>query len=91
MWIIIVQLQVHTTMADVDVEAAAALNESAKNATGKIPATPEGMAIAYGSLLVMALLPIFFGSYRSVKYHADQKVSTLLTICFVFTACSKFV
>ena len=62
-------------MADVN-ESVAALNESAKNATEKIPATPEGMAVAYGSLLIMALLPIFFGSYRSVRYQAEQKVST---------------
>ncbi|KAL1110409.1 hypothetical protein AAG570_007940 [Ranatra chinensis] len=31
------------------------------------------MAVAYGSLVVMALLPIFFGSFRSVKYHKAQK------------------
>lgn len=60
-------------MAEVN-ESVAALNESAKNATEKIPATPEGMAVAYGSLLIMALLPIFFGSFRSVRYQAEQKV-----------------
>ena len=57
-------------------ETAAALNESAQNATQKTPATPEGMAMAYGSLVIMALLPIFFGSFRSVKYHKEQKVGT---------------
>lgn len=31
------------------------------------PATPEGMALAYGSLVLMALLPIFFGALRSVS------------------------
>lgn len=30
------------------------------------PATAEGMALAYGSLVLMALLPIFFGALRSV-------------------------
>lgn len=45
------------------------------NVTGKIPATPEGMAIAYGSLIIMAVLPIFFGSYRSVRHHKEQRVS----------------
>ena len=63
-------------MADALNETAAALNESAKNATERTPATPEGMAVAYGSLLIMALLPIFFGSYRSVKYQAEQKVES---------------
>jgi len=43
------------------------------NATAKIPATPEGMAIAYGSLFLMAIVPIFIGSFRSVTYHKEQK------------------
>lgn len=45
------------------------------NATARQPSTPEGMAIAYGSLVVMALLPIIIGSYRSVKHHKEQKES----------------
>ncbi|XP_043984552.1 minor histocompatibility antigen H13 isoform X2 [Gambusia affinis] len=36
------------------------------NATAKFVATPQGTALAYGSLVVMALLPIFFGALRSV-------------------------
>ncbi|KAJ9584788.1 hypothetical protein L9F63_020876, partial [Diploptera punctata] len=51
------------------------LTASASNATGKIPATPEGMVVAYGSLVLMALLPIFFGAFRSVKHHKEQKES----------------
>jgi minor histocompatibility antigen H13 len=31
------------------------------------------MMIAYGSLVVMALLPIFIGSYRSVSSHRAQQ------------------
>lgn len=49
-------------------------NDTAANATAKIPATSEGMAVAYGSLLIMALVPIFIGAFRSVKYHREQKV-----------------
>lgn len=64
-----------------DVEGVSQLQESVQNATnsttGRIPATPEGMAVAYGSLLVMAILPIFFGSLRSVKHHQKQLVSTM--------------
>ncbi|XP_050077838.1 minor histocompatibility antigen H13 [Anopheles maculipalpis] len=45
------------------------------NATGKTPSTPEGMALAYGTLVVMALLPIFFGSLRSVKHHKEQSTA----------------
>jgi minor histocompatibility antigen H13 len=47
---------------------------STNNGTStKVPASPEGMAIAYGSLVLMALLPIFFGAFRSVKHHKEQK------------------
>lgn len=37
------------------------------NGTARVPATPEGTALAYGSLLLMALLPIFCGALRSVR------------------------
>ncbi|XP_052039878.1 minor histocompatibility antigen H13 isoform X2 [Apodemus sylvaticus] len=37
------------------------------NGTTRPPSTPEGIALAYGSLLLMALLPIFFGALRSVR------------------------
>uniref|UniRef100_A0A0A9W5J7 Minor histocompatibility antigen H13 n=3 Tax=Lygus hesperus TaxID=30085 RepID=A0A0A9W5J7_LYGHE len=39
----------------------------------KIPATPEGMAVAYASLVIMALFPIALGSVRSVKHHKEMK------------------
>lgn len=45
------------------------------NATGREAATPQGIAITYSSLFVMALLPLFFGSLRSVGYHVGLKVS----------------
>lgn len=40
----------------------------------KVPATPEGAAVAYGCLIIMAMMPIFFGALRSVKHQKDQKV-----------------
>lgn len=49
------------------------VTEAVVNATTKVPSTPEGMAVAYGSLLIMALVPIFFGAFRSVKTHNEQK------------------
>ena len=50
------------------------VTEAVVNATtGKIPSTPEGMAIAYGSLVIMACLPIFFGAFRSIKSYEEQK------------------
>ena len=51
------------------VEAAA----EAVNATAKVPATQEGMMIAYGSLVIMALIPIFLGSFKSVDSQREQK------------------
>lgn len=72
-------------MADVEEAAALGLenvtqgslndSQAAVNGTGKIPSTPEGMALAYGSLVVMALLPILCGSFRSVKHQQQQKVT----------------
>lgn len=55
------------------------LQEAVENATdtisgSKTPASPEGAAMAYGSLIIMAMLPIFFGALRSVKHQKDQKV-----------------
>lgn len=50
--------------------------EAVKNVTNKPPSSIEGVAIAYLSLVIMATLPIFFGSFRSVKYLKEQKVST---------------
>lgn len=35
--------------------------------------TPEGIAVAYGSLVIMAMLPIIFGSIRSVKLQKLKK------------------
>uniref|UniRef100_A0A6B2EHN2 Putative signal peptide protease n=1 Tax=Phlebotomus kandelakii TaxID=1109342 RepID=A0A6B2EHN2_9DIPT len=47
-------------------QAAENLTETTAS-SGKPPATLEGTAVAYGSLVVMAMLPIFFGSFRSLK------------------------
>lgn len=63
-------------MADI---AEKVIQETVENATetlsgAKSPASPEGAAVAYGSLIVMAMLPIFFGALRSVKHQKDQKV-----------------
>lgn len=44
--------------------------EAINGTTGRIPSTPEGMMIAYGSLVVMALIPIFFGAFR---YRAETR------------------
>lgn len=59
------------------------VKQAAENVTetltgAKVPATPEGAAVAYGSLIFMAMLPIFFGAFRSVKHQNDQKVSAEL-------------
>jgi minor histocompatibility antigen H13 len=56
------------------------LTEIASNATSKIPTTPEEMAVAYGSFVIMALLAIYFGSFRSLKAYKEQKVSNTHTV-----------
>ncbi|MPC11037.1 Minor histocompatibility antigen H13 [Portunus trituberculatus] len=50
-------------------------SQAAVNGTGKVPSTPEGMALAYGSLVMMALVPIVCGAFRSVKHQQQQKVT----------------
>lgn len=41
---------------------------AAANATTKFTPTPEGMACAYLSLMIMALVPILVGSFKSIKH-----------------------
>ncbi|XP_064429051.1 minor histocompatibility antigen H13 isoform X12 [Mirounga angustirostris] len=49
----------------------------AANGTTRPPSTPEGIALAYGSLLLMALLPIFFGALRSVRCARGKNASDM--------------
>lgn len=49
----------------------------ALNATSKFVATPEGTALAYGSLVCMALLPIFFGALRSVSCSKSKNAADM--------------
>ncbi|KAM7353937.1 minor histocompatibility antigen H13 [Cochliomyia hominivorax] len=58
-----------------DATEAAVENATETITNAKIPSTPEGIAVAYGSLVIMAMLPIVFGSIRSVKLHKAKKVS----------------
>ncbi|KAG8131527.1 putative Minor histocompatibility antigen H13 1 protein, partial [Naja naja] len=53
-------------MEQAEAHNGSAAAEAPAGAGTRPPATPEGMALAYGSLVVMALLPIFFGALRSV-------------------------
>ncbi|XP_065167194.1 minor histocompatibility antigen H13 isoform X2 [Atheta coriaria] len=63
--------------AQVEAPKAENLTENVVNATTKPPSTPEGMFVAYGSLVIMAILPIYFGSYRSVHYHKENKAEKM--------------
>uniref|UniRef100_A0A671LSG6 Histocompatibility (minor) 13 n=1 Tax=Sinocyclocheilus anshuiensis TaxID=1608454 RepID=A0A671LSG6_9TELE len=69
-------------MADVEQNAAVpdgSSNESdAVNGTvGRFVSSAEGTALAYGSLLLMALLPIFFGALRSVGCSKNKNASDM--------------
>ena len=43
--------------------------------TEKFKATTEGLFLAYFSLVIMALLPIIIGSFKSVKHQQKQQES----------------
>jgi len=64
-------------MADQNVLINATLNETAKNGTlsGRAAATPHGLLLAYISLVIMAVIPIWFGSFKSVIFNKKQKES----------------
>lgn len=67
-------------------------NAEPKNETitgEKKVSTPEGIAVAYGSLVIMAMLPIIFGSIRSVKLHKLKKVSQFPDMCLPMSQYSK--
>ena len=57
-------------------------NASANGTATGTPATTEGMLLAYSSLFIMALIPIYIGAFRSVKYQQAQKVR-YCCCCFV--------
>lgn len=68
------------SVADVVVEAAKVAAENLTNGTNttaaeKFRATPEGLILAYSSLVIMALIPIIVGSFRSVHHQMHQKTS----------------
>lgn len=63
------------SVTEIPVNIEESLKEAVQNVTDKPPSSIEGVAIAYLSLVIMAILPIFFGSLRSVKYLKEQKVS----------------
>ncbi|RXN05993.1 minor histocompatibility antigen H13 isoform X2 [Labeo rohita] len=77
-----------------DVEQNAALPDGSSNASdavngtaGRFVSSAEGTALAYGSLLLMALLPIFFGALRSVgcsktKIFSQEYINLLLSMYF---------
>lgn len=46
---------------------------SAANETVKFVPTPEGMACAYSSLMIMALVPIFVGAFKSIKHQTQTR------------------
>ncbi|KPP76664.1 Minor histocompatibility antigen H13-like [Scleropages formosus] len=58
--------------------ASAANGTDAANGTAtRFVSTPEGTALAYGSLVLMALLPIFFGALRSVSCAKSKNSSDM--------------
>lgn len=52
-------------------ELAVNLTEAANNATLKFTPTPEGMICAYSSIMIMALVPILVGSFKSIRHQTE--------------------
>lgn len=46
----------------------------------KPPAYTKGVFIAYASLVIMAIIPIFLGSFRSLKLRVQNKVCIISII-----------
>lgn len=68
-----------------------AVNEGVKNETTKLKSTPEGMFVAYTSLIIMAVLPIFFGSFRSIQTQKEKSVRMILLWKFLYIINKKHV
>lgn len=80
-WQFLVQQAAETANATVEQIVKDATNanaEDVKNGTAaaKPKSTPEGMMVAYASIVSMALLPIIVGSFKSVKAHQNQKTKS---------------
>lgn len=41
--------------------------------------SPEGMVCAYASIMIMALIPIFVGSFKSIKHQVDTRAKSQAT------------
>ncbi|XP_013101359.1 minor histocompatibility antigen H13 [Stomoxys calcitrans] len=70
--------QIVDQVVEVVKDAAESLENNATSETitnAKVPSTPEGIALAYSSLVIMAVLPIVFGSIRSVKLHKNRRIT----------------
>ena len=68
------------------------MNDTASNKTlsGRAAATPEGLLLAYASLILMALLPIWFGAFKSVIFNKKQKVNIYFFLYFLKLAFSLY-
>ena len=69
-------------MTEVLNDTVEAIINATTNGTAKRISTPEGMFAAYGSLLVMAVVPIILGSLRSITFQAKQKVYNILYLIY---------
>jgi hypothetical protein len=64
----------NTFKQPVNTNASLNLNASL-NETEKFKATPEGLFLAYSSLVILALIPIILGSFKSVIHQKSQHVN----------------
>ena len=79
--------QIHQIFTANTANATASLSASSAGINGsngtdgvhKFKATPEGLFLAYASLLIMALIPIVIGSFKSIKHQKNQQVRRSFT------------
>ncbi len=71
-------------MADVEQDAAGNGSDTVNGTAGRFVSSPEGTALAYGSLLLMALLPIFFGALKSVCSKSKVNMD-----CVTYNQCGR--
>jgi minor histocompatibility antigen H13 len=62
-------------MAEVVIDSLSQNLTNGTNETEKFKPTTEGLCLAYSSLLIMALIPIIIGSFKSVNHQKNQKES----------------
>ncbi|RUS78018.1 hypothetical protein EGW08_014235 [Elysia chlorotica] len=58
-----------------DIKETSAATIEASNTVVQAMFVPGSVVLAHGSMIIMAVLPVLIGSFRSVSFHQNQKIS----------------